>query len=295
MNDIKKQRYLRRVRSELLDLPPEQRSAILADVESHIDEVTADGASIDNALERLGPARSLATNARTELSPGSAPSRVPVAVALALGVVTALVVAFTAPLWNAVARDETGAVTVALSTGPWTVILGAIPAAVVLVATAVRPLPARVILITLAGVLSVLAALGLTVLGWYLPFIAQLWVSILLPMATARGLHWPPALGWRVATGIVLVAPVLILFSREASLLTVVVLTVSVILAALWITGISLADYLTVGAGTALIVFSIAMPGTFMLATWWLGGLFVILGTAAFSARPRTTMSGALE
>ena len=141
MNDMKKRWYLRRVRHELINLPPVQRSTILADVESHIDDITDGGASIDSALERLGSACTLADTARAELTPDSASSRVPVIVALTLGAVTALVFACAAPFWNADARDATGAVTVVQSSEPGTGLLGAIPTVVALAALVVRPLP----------------------------------------------------------------------------------------------------------------------------------------------------------
>lgn len=305
MSDIKKRQYLRTVRHELADLSPGQRSVVLADLESHFDDATRDGLSTDLTISELGPARDLASAARSELLtslPSAALARrtanVTTLVTSAVGLLTALLTAFMFPLWNIVDREEAGGTTTVVidQIGPaGGSLVGAIPSVIVLVALLLRPLPRRVLLIVLASAMTLLLALGATLLNWYLPFLALLWLSVFLPVVVARGFQWPAALFWRVGGVLVLVVPAFILLGREVSATNVIILIAAVGAASCWLLGLRFAGYPLLSVGVALMAFSIASPGTVMLATWWFGGLFVLTGTIALATSTRFTATGESE
>lgn len=305
MSDIKKRQYLRTVKRELADLSPGQRSVVLADLESHFDDATRDGVPTDFTISELGPARDLASAARSELLtslPSAAlaqrTANVTILMTVAVGLLTALLTAFMLPLWNIVDREEAGnATTVVIGQiGPaWGSLLGAIPSVIVLVALLLRPLPRRVLLIVLASAMTLLLALGATLLSWYLPFLALLWLSVFLPVAVARGFQWPASLVWRAGGVLVLVVPGFILLGREVSATNVIILIAAVGAASCWLLGLRFAGYPLLAVGVALMAFSIASPGTFMLGTWWVGGLFVLTGTIALATSSRSNTTGESE
>ncbi|WP_315636680.1 MULTISPECIES: HAAS signaling domain-containing protein [Microbacterium] len=292
-----KKRYLRTVRNELVEIPAAQRSLVLADLEDHIEDATSRGAELDAVLTDLGPARSLGTTAHGELLAAHAANaraaraaRWSLIGAATLGIIAALVAAFAAPLWDTVNREDTAtdlSLTISPTTGPWIALVGVLPSLIVLLSLSMRPLARRVTLLTLAGTLTLLYTAGLSTLGWYIPFIAQLWVAIVLPIAVARGFRWPTTFGWRVGGALVLTLPLLALSMRAHDAVTLAVVIASAVVAVCWASGSRVADLVTAGWGAALMILAVVQAGSFMLPAWWAGGLFVILGLAARSARPQ--------
>ncbi|MHA4874947.1 HAAS signaling domain-containing protein, partial [Enterococcus faecium] len=68
MTDTAQQRYLRIVQSALADVPHDRRTMVLEDVQAHIQDAVDHGASVEDALTQLGPAKALAFRAREEMS-----------------------------------------------------------------------------------------------------------------------------------------------------------------------------------------------------------------------------------
>lgn len=298
MTDTAQQRYLRTVRTELSDLPANKRDMVVADVQAHIDEATDAGMSVESALTSLGPARELAARARIELravvpslARGVWATRISVVGALVLGVLTALVVAFAAPLWGAVDRTDTGQnppqLTIEQSSGPWVALIALAPALLAALALILPRRAGQVVLIVLAGVMTATFGLGATLAGWYLPFIAQLWVCVLVPIAVSRGFDLAIARVWRIGIGLTLVIPAGVILIRGVTApaglgaLYVTAFVVSLLLAVFIVLGVRVFYLLLSVVGLVLMVASTLLPATFPLVTWWLGGAFFVLGMAS--------------
>lgn len=300
MNETAQQRYLRTVRTELADLPRDRREMVLADLQAHIEEVLDRGSNIDQALASLGPAGDLAARAREEMSDGvpslaagKRATRTLVVGAVLIGTLTALMVAFAAPFWSAIDRSETGVspaeVTIIQPGGSSIALIGLVP---VVLAALTMVLPRRagqVVLFVLAGVMTAALVLGFTLADWYLPFIAQLWVCALVPIAVSRGFDLARSRGWRIALGLVLVLPTGLILLRSigapdrAGLLYTIAFALSLALAVLIVVGVRVTYLLLSGVGVALMI-GTTFIATFMLPAWWLGGAYFVLGSTGFAA-----------
>lgn len=304
MNDTSEERYVRTLRTALSDLPAEQREMVVADVHAHVEEATDAGASVESALAGLGSARDLAARTWSEVE-GTLPSigrgvratRIMVIGALVLGVVAALVVTFSAPLWGTVDRSEAGTqparVAIEQPFGAWIALVALTPALLAGVALIVPRRAGRTVLFILAAVMTVLFALGSTIAGWYLPFIVQLWLCAIVPLAVSRGFDLTKSRSWRIGAGLVIVVPAGGMLLRGVGAqdafwwLPLIVFVITVLLAFVFVIGGRAANLLLCGVGLVLLVASTLPAGILQLPIWWLGGLIFIIGTAA-TASSRT-------
>lgn len=298
MNDTSEERYVRALRTALSDLPAEQREMVVADVHAHVEEATDAGASVESVLAGLGPAQDLAARTRSEVE-GALPAigrgvratRIMVIGALVLGVGAALVVAFSAPLWATVDRSEAGAqparVVIEQPFGVWIAFVALAPALLAAAALVVPRRAGRAVLFILAAVMTGLFALGSTIAGWYLPFIVQLWLCAIAPLAVSRGFDLTKARSWRIGGGLVIVVPAGGMLLRSVGAqdalwwLSLIVFVVTMLLAFVFVIGGRAANMLLCGVGLVLLVASTLPAGMLHIPIWWLGGLIFILGTTA--------------
>lgn len=300
MTDTAQQRYLRIVQSALADVPHDRRTMVLEDVQAHIQDAVDHGASVEDALTQLGPAKALAYRAREEMSSvlpslaaGVRASRILIVGAVVIGTVTTLLTAFAAPFWSTVDRFDDGTNvlrTTADPGGPWVALVGLAPVVVAAITLFLPRRPARILLLVLAILITVAALGGFTVAGWFLPFIAQLWVAVFLPIAVSRGFDLSGRPKWRLAAAasVIVVTGVATIRSLTApdgvGILAAVVLSIGLVVATLVGLGVRACFLILAGGGLALMfVSTVAAP--FMLPVWWLGGALFVSGSAGVAAQ----------
>ena len=169
-------RYLARLNENLSTLSASDRQEILHDIRSHLAEATAGGRSLENILETLGPAESLASaysvelmlNPRRPMSSRAA-YRLKVAGLIAAGSLPALVVV------------------ILLGGVGGTLVLAGLVAAAAGVADAFGDLPwwvqtsgmAPATVVALGGVLMLVGLTGIFTLRRFLRFVAATWRATL--------------------------------------------------------------------------------------------------------------------
>ncbi|MFG2042944.1 DUF1700 domain-containing protein [Dactylosporangium sp. NPDC048998] len=293
--------YLRALRVELSDAPSDTVREIIDDVRAHIADALDSGRTMDQALAGLGSPQAVAGQAREELAlPNGAldhaarAGRTLRAVAVALGVLTAVCVSFllrstALPLHLTQAGPDEQSIMQRY--GPGLAMLTLLPA---LIAAAPFALPARA-----RGVAGVVGAVVLTALTfvsgeiglYYFPLVLLLWVATIVPSAVRRGIGPVAVRSWHLAAAAFVALPGLLAASSAATG-TVGLDWVGV---ALWVVGPLVlgvlcacairAGYAVIAlAGALVMILAMVEPGFLFAAFWLFGGLYLMIGASGFVA-----------
>lgn len=297
------QRYLAFLRGELSDLPPDRRDAVMDDVQAHIYDAVEEGRTVDDVLAKLGTPRELSAQSHEELGVGlssiAAADRAALRLrlgAVVIAVVTAVYFAFLLPLYGS--GDQAG-VTLAQRFGPWASLLGLIPAVLISLTLVLPRRARRPLTLVTAVLLSLLVGIGLTIGGLYIPLAMIMWACVLVPTAIKRHFDLAASPWWRVAGGLAIAAPTLIVSARsiaapiEFASAYWTTLAVGVAAGVLFGLGLRAIYGLIALLGFASMVVSAALPDTFFLPLWWIGGVYLAIGlSAAVVAQGRRRTEG---
>lgn len=142
---------------------------------------------------------------------------------------------------------------------------------------------ASAILLTAAALLS-----GLTIGMFYAPLVMMLWAVVIAPWRMERGFELANRPVWRIIAGVFVALPGIYIASNASNgtivlgPLTVAILAATIVLGAALAFGLRLAALIVAAFGLASLIISMIAPSTVLLATWWLGGLYLAIGLAAF-------------
>lgn len=175
---------------------------------------------------------------------------------------------------------------------------GVVAAIVALVPIAIAALPfvvperlwrwvtlASAIVVTLGSFFS-----GITLGMFYAPLAVMLWAVALAPRRMEQGFGFANVTFWRIVAAIFVALPGFYLAVQTSSgavtlspLLTAV-LGSTIVLGVALAFGLRLAALFVAAIGLAALVLTVLAPVGFMLATWWIGGLYLALGLTVFVA-----------
>jgi len=300
--------YLRALGAELSDAPPDTVREIIEDVRAHITDALDSGRTMDQALAGLGSPQAVAGQARDELAlpdgeldHAARAGRTLRAVAVALGVLTAVCVSFL--LRTAVPLDLTQAgpdeQSIVERYGPGLAMLTLLPA---LIAAAPFALPARTR--GVAGVAGAVFLTALTFVGgeiglYYFPLVLLLWAASIVPSAIRRGIGRVAARSsWHVAAAVFVALPGLLTASSVATRTfgldwvgVALWVVAPIVLGVLCACGIR-AGYAVTALGGALVMILAMVERGFLFAGFWLfGGLYLMIGANGFVAVRAKTLN----
>lgn len=293
--------YLRELGVELSDAPPDTVREIIDDVRAHIADALDSGRTIDQVLAGLGSPQAVAGQARDELAlPDGAPDpaaragRTLRAVAVALGVLTAVCVSFllrSTALPLDLNRAGPAEQSIVQRYGPGLAMLTLLPA---LIAAAPFLLPARAR--GVAGVGGAVILTALTFLGgeiglYYFPLVLLLWAAVIVPSVIRRGIGRVAVRLWHLAAAALVALPgLLAAFSMATD-----TFGFSWVAVALWVVGplvvavlcgcgIRAGYAVTALAGALVMILSMVEPGFLFAAFWLFGGGYLMIGASGFAA-----------
>ena len=293
--------YLRALGAELSDAPPDTVREIVEDVRAHLTDALGSGRSMDQALAGLGSPQAVAGQARDELALADrAPDhaeragRTLRAVAVAVGVLTAVCVSFLLPfaaLPLGLGQAGPDGQSIVQRYGPGFAMLTLLP---VLIAAAPFVLPARTRRV--AGVVGAVVLTAFTVVSgeiglYYFPLVLLLWAAVIVPSAMRRGIGRVAVRVWRlVATAFVALPAILIASSVATGTVGVDWLGVALwgvgplVLGALCAFGIRAGYAVTALAGALVMILAMVQPGLLFAAFWLFGGVYLMIGASGFAA-----------
>ncbi|GGN63771.1 hypothetical protein GCM10010112_23320 [Actinoplanes lobatus] len=295
--------YLRALGAELPDAPPDTVREIVDDVRAHIADALAGGRTLEQALAGLGSPQTVAAQAREELAlPDRTPdlaaraARLLRAVAVAVGVLTAVYVTFLLPSTLPVDDTEAGT-TFMQQYGPGLAMLTLLPA---LLAAAPSVLPTRrrgPAAAAVAAVLTVFVVVKHDIGLHYVPLMLLLWAAAIVPWAMRRERGRLAVRLWHLTAALLIAFPGLLTgasagtgkIGLEPAGLVWVLLPLT--LAALCAFGRRPGYTATALAGTAVMLMALLDGGFLFAAFWWFGGLYLTIGAIGFVTtppRPRT-------
>lgn len=298
------QQYIRAIRQGLDDLPRDRRDMFIADVQAHIDDATAGGVTLEDALSSLGSPKDLAERARREIgtavpsvAAGASALRALTIGTVAVGGMTAALIAFFVPFTQTVDRVDPGdspdgiaLVTVAQHYGPWVALLGLVPAVLAAVPLWSPRRAGRVVTLALALLMTAALVSGLTVGSWFVPFVVLLWACVVVPSAVSRGFDMARSRGWRIALAVAVGAPAVIFLMRDfaapsgVGIVLACVAGAALLIAVLVAIGARFSYFALATLGALLMIASGLSAGWFSLPLWWAGGLCFTLGVIAIVA-----------
>lgn len=168
--------------------------------------------------------------------------------------------------------------------------------ALVPIATAALPfvLPERMLRpVTLASaILVTLAAFfsGFTIGMFYAPLALMMWSVALTPRRMEKGFSFANSSFWRLAAAVFVALPGIFIASGAANGTLVMttgtwaVFGVTVVTGAALGFGLRLAGLVVAALGLASLVYTMVSPSMLLLATWWIGGLYLALGLTTYLA-----------
>ncbi|MBN9612190.1 MAG: hypothetical protein J0H64_01765 [Actinobacteria bacterium] len=237
-----------------------------------------------------------------------------------LGAVTGVFVAFLLPMfasssetseaWSGSATEsgsgsgssdlgtitETTTQTLIQQAGPGAAVLALIPALLAILPL-VLPRAARLpVAIGNAVVVTLLCFVaGFTIGMFYVPLAVTMWATVVVAARPARrGAPGRAALGLRLLGSLFVAAPGLLILAGTLTgtvVLDWASLAVAVLclgLAVLFALAVRWAYLVMAAVGAFVLVMTVLDPGFLMLATWWIGGVYLAIGLAAFVSPPRT-------
>ncbi|GHD45150.1 DUF1700 domain-containing protein [Mycetocola manganoxydans] len=308
------QRYLRALNSELQRVPNASRETIIDDVRAHVADAVDAGREPDEVLAALGSPKDVARDAREQFgisadpsrqdNPADRASRMLHRAAVILAVVTAVFVAFILPSYateeGGVSSDSTGS-TLQTATGLFeqyglgVALLPLVPALLALLPllSGSLRLPVSWLGAVLVTGFSIVA--GLSIGGFFVPLALLMWTAVLVPLWIRRGASPVVGRSWRIVGALLMVAPALLgiggaltgtFLDPGAPFWIVTILAIGVsVLFALRVRFIDV----TVGVlGVAIMGLAVFDAGLLVLAVWWGGGLWLVIGLSAVAARRST-------
>jgi len=290
------QRYLRRLRAALGDVPEAARESILQDIRDHIDDALAEGRDTAQILDALGQPRAVAEASRTELgmpaSPGGYGSGNALwAVTVALGVVAAVVISFF--LRNPDGQHPESGTTPegALSSlieiyGPGVALLALLPAAAVVGVVFVPWAARRWVMLALSVLLSVLVFVNPFNAGLFLvPMTLTAWMSATLPHARMVQAGRAESLTIRILGSLLLVAPVVLVLAGLVvggigveQIPLFLWAAFSLTLAVGYAMNVRVAYWISTAYGVFVLGVAVVDAGILVAALWVGGGLILALG-----------------
>lgn len=301
-------RYLDALETELRGLPSLPREAILDDVRAHVADALESGRDPEAVLAALGTPDAVARDAReqfgvvTGMTPADRAARILHLATVALAVVTAVLVSFVLPSFAmeelSMSSEGTGstlqtATSLFAQYGVGIALVTLLPAVLALLPLAL-PVAARrpvawvnAVVVTVGSVVA-----GFTIGGFFVPVALLMWAAILVPGWVRRG---GSAIGGRIWRT---VGAILILIPAVFMLVALATRTVMDAGAPMWIAMILIAavgvlfglrlrfiDVTVAVLGVALMVLAVVDAGLLLLAFWWAGGLWLVIGLAAAVGR----------
>ena len=328
--------YLRTLGHALGDAPAGAREAALDDVRAHIADARGEGRSVDETLNGLGSAEIVAQQYRDELGLPAAAETTAVAEspaarmlhwgAVALGVLTAVFVAFLLPMYSS-ATESSGSYTSSSGSGsngpdvgelvhettetlvqvngPGAAVVALLPAVIALLPIVLPRAGRRPAAIAGATVVTLFTVIGgFTIGGFYLPLAAMMWAAVIVdlrpsPSRVPLRMHGedprpsagPGSFAGGLVVAVLLALPGVVLFvstlggAVQFDAVVVVMTAVSLGLAVAFAFGKPWAYLATAAIGALVMVFTLFDAGMLVLATWWIGGLYLVAGLTAFLAR----------
>ncbi|MEU3457423.1 hypothetical protein ABZ671_28035 [Micromonospora sp. NPDC006766] len=294
--------YLRALGVELSDAPPDTVREIVEDVRAHITDALDSGRTMDQALAGLGSPQAVAGQAREELAladggldHAARAGRTLRAVAVAVGVLTAVCVSFLLRSAALLPLDLTEAgpdeQSIVERYGPGLAMLTLLPA---LIAAVPFALPVRTR--GMAGVVGAAVLTALTCVSgemglYYFPLVLLLWAATIVPSAMRRGFGRVAVRSWHLAAAVFVALPGLLGVSAIVTRTlgtdwvgVVLWIVGPLVLAVLCARGIR-AAYAVVALGGALVmIFSMVALGFLFAAFWLFGGLYLMIGASGFVA-----------
>jgi|GEM_PF-2505750 len=290
------QRYLRRLKGALADVPRPERESILQDVRDHIDEALAQGRDPERILAALGEPRLVAEASRSELDPRARggvrnPATVLWGVTVALGVLAAVVVSFFLRNPEGLSPEATSVPQGRLSSlvdayGPGAAVLTLLPAlacaGVVLVPDGAR----RWLMMLIAALLSVLVFTGPFDAGLFLvPMAITAWMGAVIGYASTVTAPRAEALVMRILGALLLVVPVVLVLaglmvgSFGAAQVPLLLWAVfSVLLAAGYAANSRAAHWVTLAYGLLVLGVAVVDAGILVATLWVGGGVILAMG-----------------
>lgn len=308
-------KYLQDLDAALAGIPASAKQSILDDVRAHAEDALETGREPDDVVAALGSPTAVADSAREELGvqgianttdDGTRAERILHWAALALAVVTAVLITFLLPLYTTSENPGVGegveesvyaTSTLFEALGIGIGLLPLIPASVTLLPL-VLPAGMRSIAGWAAAVIVTIGAVvtGLTLGGFFIPIALLLWSAMLVPIWIRRGRHTVSGRVWRTVAAIVLFLPALVAFSglitgslQDPSPSIWIAAIIVTALTVLFACRVRFIDLAIAGLGAALMLLGIFDGGMLILALWWAGGLWLVIGFSAAVAKSRRT------
>ncbi|SNU00562.1 hypothetical protein SAMN06298212_10294 [Ruaniaceae bacterium KH17] len=319
MNEV--DRYLQALDAALAKVPLHSRQAIADDVRAHIADALEEGREPGSVLAALGAPEEVARAAREEL--GEAPGEEPIVradpatkaqrlllwAALAIGVVTAVLITFLMPMYEGISTETTvdgvEITTTATATlfeemGIAVGLIPLLPAALVLLPLLLPERLQRPFGWGVAAAVTVFSVIaGFTIGAFYLPMAFVLWAAMLVPVWIRCGRHPRSGLAWRVAGALAIALPVVLVLvaalGRTVELVAVPFgLTAAVVLVVAVLFGMRrpYADVVAAVLGAGMMLAAVLPGDLLMMAFWWTGGLWLTIGLSAIAARISAPSSG---
>lgn len=315
--------YLRQLERLLADLPADACASALDDVTAHIEESLDSGRTVTDTMAGLGSVEGFAAQYRDEL-------RVPTAsqsgtaqpatlrqtgllhlVSVGVALLACVFAAFLSPAASvsessgSSGGSDDGATTTLTfveAYGPGGIALLLAPALLALLPLLLPSGWRTPVSLVNALVITGFAALtGFTIGMFYVPLAVMMWTAVIVPWRMGKGLAFANAPLWRIFGGVLIALPALLLVPGGLSGAVLAdpplwIGTVAVIaLGAAFAIGMRASALVVALLGLGVMVFVMTEGSMFAIAFWWIGGLYLACGIAAFVAwgtkepqRPRT-------
>lgn len=288
--------YLRAVERMLRSIRSEHRATVLDDLRAHFADADDAGRSVEETVQALGTPEEIAARAREEFGRDDARAewawRVLQGTAVALALITGVVVAFIMPSYSSVSPEGPATTTIVERLGLAMALVALVPALVAAVPLVV-PRRTRAATITISAVVLTAMALigGFSLGGLFLPTVLLSWTALIV-WVRLRGSGF--GTGWRITGAAMTIAPTLLLLGSvgmggafDISAWAWPVLAVIVVLAVLIGLGIRAAGWLLAAIGLIGTVAGLISGGLLTLLVIWLGGWWLTIGLAHAVTAPR--------
>lgn len=295
--------YLRKLDRSLKDLSKDERQIAADEVAAQIVGGLERGSKITEVMRELDDVDTYAKRYRAEARRAAAADLGSLRKAGMLHLMAAIVallggmfVALRMPSFMLEIADSTGSTTTEVRTiaqeyGVGAVLLALVPA-VLAALPLIVPLKWRTpIAIANASLMTVIAGLAAFSIGMFvMPLAVLMWAAVIVPWQMRRGFSFANSIRSRLIFGALIALPGLLIaynaFTGSFILDTMgwLVVAIPLVLGTLFAYGMRAAALITGIIGFVAIGYTIVFPGLLMLATWWIGGLYISFGFGAYVA-----------